>query len=144
MNERGNKMRIHSNKNELSEYEFMRFLFATLVMQGHNRIIDDGLVKKLWLFKCTHPRYQELFYCFDFHRDLVSISSKGIETGILAGLTFGLIYTRVPSDGYIYFNFDKKYAKGILDEINDDNTEWCFNELAQYLCDECDKKKVED
>lgn len=120
-------------KDELSSYEFLRLLFAYLVLQGCDKIEDDILVWNLWKFKHDHPEYKNLFYCFDFTTNLTSVSSKAVGSGILTALTFGLIHTRVPSNGYIYFDFNKKYAKEILNEFNNDNIKECFKELAQYF-----------
>lgn len=126
-------------KEELSSYEFIRYLFASLVLDGYNKIEDNELVLKLWKFKHKHPEYDDLFFCFDFRTDLSSMYSREFDNGIITAFTFGLIYTWVPSDGYIHFNFDKEYAKKILSETNDENIKRCFKELAQCFSKNSDK-----
>ena len=113
-------MRIKCSKPKISEYDFLRLLSSTMIMQKQNIIIRKyDLEKKLYDFY-DNPDFQLLFedIC---RKKSIDNNYVDLNTAFQSAITFGLLIL-IKGNGDIRFiiNITEEEATKISSEFNPD------------------------
>ena len=132
-------MRIKCSKPKISEYDFLRLLSSTMIMQKQNIIIRKyDLEKKLYDFY-DNPDFQLLFedIC---RKKSIDNNYVDLNTAFQSAITFGLLIL-IKGNGDIRFiiNITEEEATKISSEFNHDEII-----AMNKLCNKLNEVKMND
>ena len=132
-------MRIKCSKPKISEYDFLRLLSSTMIMQKQNIIIRKyDLEKKLYDFY-DNPDFQLLFEDICIKKSIDN-NYVDLNTAFQSAITFGLLIL-IKGNGDIRFiiNITEEEATKISSEFNPDEII-----AMNKLCNKLNEVKMND
>ncbi len=117
---------------EISSYNFMRYLCASLVKQSKMIIDLDSIISHIYTFKQKNAPLKFMFEDIEFRTSIDNVISNDISEGINNLQTFGIVGKLNPRYEKLVIYLTSEEANEILEECSDD-IKAAMMDLASYF-----------